>query len=254
MGATKVLGQSSFWIVNKFLAKLLKSNDCALFLSDMLDKQSYFGDRAELTKDGYFFNTRENIEADTNISADMQRRYIKQLKELNILKTKEMGLPKKMYYKIDEQAVFELLNIADDKWSEKATTGGGEIQPLEVEKSNTNNNKYNNNKTNNINDGNEDNAKEVLEYWNTVTGQNLKSIRGFLTNLGYWMQDYSLEDIKVAIDKISSHPFWRDKMTLETLFRRKNPRGEPVNYISELTASKQVAFKQSASLNKYANR
>jgi hypothetical protein len=37
----KLLGQTSFWIVNKYLARYFGDNDMALFISDMVDKQGY---------------------------------------------------------------------------------------------------------------------------------------------------------------------------------------------------------------------
>lgn len=146
-----VLSQNAFWIVNKKLAKILGSNDCALLLSDLLSKESYFGDNLE---DGYFFNTRQNIEEDTNISPDRQRKFIEVLKSFNLLETKEMGLPKKTYYKINHENIAKLLSQEvvkpDNKTQQDTATSGGKIQPLVVVKHCINNNKYNNNKIINI--------------------------------------------------------------------------------------------------------
>jgi hypothetical protein len=134
-----ILSQSAFWQVNKYLAKLFKSNDCALLLSDLITKQGYFLSQNQLTEDGYFFNTRENIENDCNISPYEQRKHLKTLKDFGVIEMKEMGLPKKTYYKVNEDKVLEL--VINNKSLKNLTTGGENFLPPEVKKFNINNNK-----------------------------------------------------------------------------------------------------------------
>lgn len=77
-------------------------------------------------------------------------------------------------------------------------------------------------------------AEEVLNYWNEKYNTKFKSIAGIKDNVGVWLTYHSLEDFKKAIDNIVLSKFWKDKMTPTILFRRKNPRGEAVDYIEEL--------------------
>ena len=75
-------------------------------------------------------------------------------------------------------------------------------------------------------------GQKVLETFNQVRGTNFRVLPE--KNLSYWLSVYSVEDVLAAIRNISSDEFWKDKMTPAILFRRKNPRGEEVDYIGQL--------------------
>lgn len=74
----------------------------------------------------------------------------------------------------------------------------------------------------------------IVKAFNLYLGTNFKGSKQFLSNLEYWLETYSPNDIETAISKIKYDKFWKDKMTPVILFRRKNPQGEPVDYISQL--------------------
>ena len=63
----KLLGQSSFWIVNKHLARYFGDNDMALFISDMVDKQGYHTSNNQLVEGKWWYSTAESTYEDTNI-------------------------------------------------------------------------------------------------------------------------------------------------------------------------------------------
>jgi len=73
---------------------------------------------------------------------------------------------------------------------------------------------------------------EIILYFNETTGRKARKVDERAVD--YWLEFYSLEEIKSAILKISGDEFWKDKMDLTILFRRKNPQGEAVDYISQL--------------------
>ena len=73
----------------------------ALLIADLMSKEKYFETRNELDDDGYFFNTRENIEKDTTLSSYQQLKAIKKLQKMKILHVKMVGLPRRACYKID---------------------------------------------------------------------------------------------------------------------------------------------------------
>jgi hypothetical protein len=77
-------------------------------------------------------------------------------------------------------------------------------------------------------------AKEILKHYNEVNKTSYTSISSFQDNLNYWLKTYSIEDIRKAISVIPNHSFWKDKMKLSTLFRKKNPNREDVDYIGDL--------------------
>lgn len=81
--------------------------------------------------------------------------------------------------------------------------------------------------------------EEIITYWNTVYETKYRSITGLLSNYNGARKSYSVDEIKAAIDNIKNHPFWKDKMTPTILFRKKNPQGEPVDYVGSLLSWKE---------------
>lgn len=80
----------------------------------------------------------------------------------------------------------------------------------------------------------EEKEKEILTHFNKVMKTGYTSTFPFSDNLKFWLTQYSLEDIKKAIENILKDEFWKDKMTPTLMFRRKNPAKERVDYIGDL--------------------
>lgn len=76
--------------------------------------------------------------------------------------------------------------------------------------------------------------KEIIEWFNTQHQTRYKTIGVSEANLKFWLDKYSIEDIKQAIILIKAHDFWSDKMNPTILFRTKSPKGQPVDYIGQL--------------------
>lgn len=89
-----------YLMVNKEFLKKLGINE-AIWLSDMISKYRYFKKKKMIDKQGYFYNTQQNIETDTGLNKYHQKIIIKKLKEMKIIKVKKIGLPAKNYYKIN---------------------------------------------------------------------------------------------------------------------------------------------------------
>lgn len=77
-------------------------------------------------------------------------------------------------------------------------------------------------------------AEKVLKWFNKAMDTNFKSYYGFKDNLDFWSKVYSEEDIKKALLVLRSGAWWAKDPTPTLLFRRKSPKGEPVDYIGEL--------------------
>ncbi len=97
---TNVFASSAFWMVSKQLAKLT-SIDAAILMADLAAKQQYFTTRNLLTTDGYFFNTSDNIEQDTNIKRDAQKKYIDQLESLSLVECSLRGIPRRKFFRVN---------------------------------------------------------------------------------------------------------------------------------------------------------
>lgn len=83
-------------VVNKNLARNI-GIDCAIMYSEIVSKYLYFHERGQLTEDGYFFNTVDNLEFDTCLSSYQQREAIKKLQKYGLIKVDRRGLPAKRY-------------------------------------------------------------------------------------------------------------------------------------------------------------
>lgn len=70
----------------------------AIMLGELCFKYDYWIDREQLTEDGYFFTTQEDIEKDTCLTPHQQRKGLNALE--NIVLVKKVGMPSKNYYKI----------------------------------------------------------------------------------------------------------------------------------------------------------
>lgn len=240
------LSTNSFWMVNKALAKYFGDNDCALFLADLLSKHRYFESTDQLD-DGFFFNTQDNIYDDTNIPHKRQLQYVKKLEALKIIATKKAGLPAKTYYKIDFEAIEEILAKQEsskrlDCSSQNDQAEVAKMAKLDTSKPPINNNKYNKNKHNNNKETilTQDNALDsncdlVISEWNKVNSTSLKSKREFRENLGFWLSEgYTIDEILYAIRRKVLVPdkFLKD-ITIVTFFRKSNSQG-PCNYIEQV--------------------
>ena len=93
-----LLSSTSYLVVNKYLAARIGLHPVVL-LADLISKEQYFINHG-MIQDGYFYNTRENIERDTTLSRYQQTASIKILKDHNFIDTKVMGMPATTHYKI----------------------------------------------------------------------------------------------------------------------------------------------------------
>jgi hypothetical protein len=94
-----LLSSTAFIVLNKELAKQVGIN-AAILLADLISKEEYF--IANGMTDGWFFNTANNIERDTTLSAYQQKGAINILKENLLIETKLKGIPATQYFKIIE--------------------------------------------------------------------------------------------------------------------------------------------------------
>ena len=77
-------------------------------------------------------------------------------------------------------------------------------------------------------------GQTILTWFNQTTGTHYKSIKGFKSNLAYWLNEYDENDIKKALTAIGNGEWWAKNPSPTLLFRRKTPQGEPADYIGSL--------------------
>ena len=91
--------KNAFGIYNKTIMRAW-GIETAIFLSSICQKYSYFKKRNMLTKEGYFFNTGDDIFLDCGLSKYQQSKSVLFLKKEGVLFVKKHGVPPKLHYKI----------------------------------------------------------------------------------------------------------------------------------------------------------
>ena len=152
-----ILSNDGYIILNKYVMKALGLHE-AILLGELCSEYIYWY-KEEKLQDGFFYSTRENIEKETTLSPFQQRQALKKLTEMGLVEILEKDMPKKTYYKVDEEKVYRFLLETDlnltevkkfnDKTSNNLTSSDEKIKHKEVEKLDINNNTINNNNKNN---------------------------------------------------------------------------------------------------------
>ena len=130
MNVLQLLASSNFLTVNMAIAKQV-GNDAAILLAELASSQVYFERAGQLTEDGMFFETVEQVEEATNLSKYQQAKAIKKLEEVGVLRSKVRGVPAKRYFCIDGE---KAAGLVDNKKSKNSTTGSQKTLPQEVKK------------------------------------------------------------------------------------------------------------------------
>lgn len=126
----ELLSNTGFIMYSKKAAKLFGANG-AILLGELCAKYQYWLDNGKLLEnEGWFFCTREDIEADTGLSPFQQRDAVRILVENAVLTTKQMGMPSKTYYRLNA-------NVLNDMMLRNLTTRREETAPHDVKKLNT---------------------------------------------------------------------------------------------------------------------
>ena len=87
----------------------------------------------------------------------------------------------------------------------------------------------------NVNDNVNTDLKKIVDFYNETFNKSIRSYSGFEKNFYHWVEIHDVGKIKQAITIASIDKFWKDKLTLQILFRQKNPQGEDVDYIEDLS-------------------
>lgn len=115
-----ILGNGGYWNVNKKIASKI-GIIATTILSDLISKKRYFEERGQLEKDGWFFNTVENITLDLYITNHEFKTCMTRLLESGFIQKKVKGIPAKTYYKIQERKIAKFLLYEEAIYGNKPT-------------------------------------------------------------------------------------------------------------------------------------
>lgn len=117
MSLLKQLASSNYISVNKTLIKTIGLEE-AIMIGELCSEYDYWDEHNQLTDDGYFYATIEKIQDNTGLSEYQQRKAIRTLESLDIVRTKLKGLPATRYFMIDEEMLFSFLQTSSEKTKE----------------------------------------------------------------------------------------------------------------------------------------
>lgn len=155
MGVIELLANDNYITVNKMIAKKIGLTE-AVLLGELASEFKYWKNRNELTEDGFFYSTVDNVSENTTLSDRQQRAAVKNLKEVGVLEVKLKGLPAKRYFKFNEEQLMQIMEIqftqnersSSDKTQELDIYKTQEIDTSNKQTNNNNLKKYNNKKNN----------------------------------------------------------------------------------------------------------
>lgn len=110
MGVLQLLASSGFITVNKYLIKTLGLDEAVIF-GELCSKYDYRATRGELDNDECFYCTVEDLEENTALGERRQRKAINNLVEIGLIKQATKGLPRKRFFKINENAVLAIFSV-----------------------------------------------------------------------------------------------------------------------------------------------
>lgn len=185
MSIIRLLANDDFIAVNRTIAAAY-GLDGAVILGEIASEYKYWSDRGELTEDGFFYSTVENMEKNTFMSAYSQREALKKLEVAGLITVKKMGMPAKRYIKIHEEQVLKAFN---DKSSKNLTTSDENSSQQVVQFFDTNNNREKENKQKRI----ENKSKQASKA---------TTFDEILDSVDFIRQDYELRETFVEFIKM----------------------------------------------------
>lgn len=127
---TELLSNTGFIMYNKQIARIYGVNE-AILVGELCAKHQYWLEHGDLLQnDGWFYATREDIEEDTGLSGKQQRAAFKNLQDDDIISCKLMGVPAKMFYRINTENLYSLMRqkvtaVCDEKSQQCVPKGHG---------------------------------------------------------------------------------------------------------------------------------
>ncbi|HBR3185552.1 TPA: replication protein RepO [Klebsiella pneumoniae] len=173
----------------------------ALFLSQM----TYWTNRSD--DDGWVYKTQEEWEEETGLSRYEQEGARKKLRSIGVLLEKKKGVPARLFYKIDNDVLFQAL-VAANKDAEKPHTG---MRKTSKQVSGKPANFLTENTTENIDPPNPQtgengerifsDAQKALEFYNEKTGTRCRDLNPFVMMLTptTTRDGYTLAEIQLVI-------------------------------------------------------
>ena len=119
----KLIESKGYITVSKELARNIGLDE-TMILTELISKYNYWSENNQLTDQGYFYITIEDLKKETTLTRYRQTKAINNLKEMNLISTKKQGLPAKRYFKIHINNIKKLFFNIDTKKDKKQQKKG----------------------------------------------------------------------------------------------------------------------------------
>ena len=194
MGIITFISSRNYIALNKTLMKEYGLYE-AILLGELASEYEYWEAKGQITEDGYFFSTVENVKENTTLSDSQQRKAITSLKKQGVLDVALKGIPAKRYFKINENALLALLNLKNND-STNLSASSSKIKELGMNNEQANKN----NKTKNEN---ENKINIIIAYLNERAGTKYRaSSKATTQHIHARLEEgFTIDDFKAVIDK-----------------------------------------------------
>lgn len=209
MSVIQLLASNGFITVNKHLARTLGLDEAVIF-GELCSKYDYRETRGELDENGFFYCTVEDLEENTALGEHRQRKAINNLVKIGLVEQVTKGLPRKRFFRINENVVLKIFNIQslenlgtspavfEELVSENSETSSGNSEELVPQKMGINNNTINKNTVNNKYNKKENREKKKFgefgnvlltdeEHNKLIDRYGSQTLDRFIKNLDLWL-------------------------------------------------------------------
>lgn len=83
----------------------------AILYGELFSRCAYFEERGRLSKDGFFYNTIEDIQNDTGLTRKLQQPAIKKLVDMGLIEMEIRGIPAKRHFRFTNKNMENLFNL-----------------------------------------------------------------------------------------------------------------------------------------------
>lgn len=128
------LNSDSYQVYNREIARLCKSVNAAIMLSELIGDYQAFAKSGQLASHekhgpGWFYLTVERCEERTCLSKVEQANGLKILKQMEFIEQVEFGLPCRRYFKLNEEKILNALGLSKNSSSKTETVQLDRLKP-----------------------------------------------------------------------------------------------------------------------------
>jgi hypothetical protein len=124
-------------VINKALMQAIGINE-AIIYCELLSRYGYFQSRQQLTEDGFFFNTIEDLQSATTLSGYQQRKSISTLIQIGLIDMQVKGIPPKRYFKIVDNMELLISLLSQNNGESSNNEETKQLKVKELDGNNTN--------------------------------------------------------------------------------------------------------------------